>query len=339
VATERSTGGRSAGWLPSGRVGLRALATLCVATSAALALPVIPAQAAPKPSLKQVQAKLKKLNSQVDHLDNLFNKVKDQREAAKKKLDALNKSVAADQKNYEQLRERVAQLAASAYKNGESGDIPALVSSNDPEAVLDQISMFTQVAHNRSTEVSQFLTAAQLLRREQAQAKQAADDLNAKVKSEKAQLAEIKKKVAETQRLVNKLGGGSSVGPIGGTYTGPASGNARIVLKWAYSKLGTPYQYGGTGPRYDCSGFVMVAWQQAGVSLPRVVPDQHAATHAVARANLEPGDLVFFDHDGHVGIYVGGGKFIHSPHTGDHVKISSLSESYYSSAYYGAGRP
>src|SRR5262245_14727116 len=147
VATERSTGGRPAGWLPSGRVGLRVLATLCVATSAALALPVIPAQAAAKPSLKQVQAKLKKLNSQVDHLDNLFNKVKDERQAAKKKLDALNKSVATDQKNYEQLRERVAQLAASAYKNGESGDIPTLVSSGNPEAVLDQISMFTQVAH------------------------------------------------------------------------------------------------------------------------------------------------------------------------------------------------
>jgi cell wall-associated NlpC family hydrolase len=338
VATERSAGGSTAGWLPSGRVGLRALATLCVAASAALALPALPAQAAPKPSLKQVQAKLKKLNSQVDHLDNTYNKVKDEREAAKKKLDALNKSVAGDKKSYEQLRVRVAQLAASAYKNGSSGDIPTLVSAKDPQDVLDQISMFTQVARNRSTEVTQFLNAAQLLQRQQAQAQQATDDLNAKLKSEKAQLSKIKKAVAEQQRLVNKLGGGASVG-IGGTYNGPASGNARIVLKWAYSKLGTPYVYGGTGPNgYDCSGFVMMAWRQAGVSLPRVVPDQYNATRRVSRANLQAGDLVFFDGLGHVGLYVGGGKFIHAPHTGDHVRIASLS-GYYNSVYYGAGRP
>jgi cell wall-associated NlpC family hydrolase len=337
VATERSAGSRAGGWLPSGRVGRKALATLCVAASAALVLPVAPAEAA-KPSLKDVKAKLTKLNSQVDHLDNTFNKVKDERKAAKKKLDALNKSVAEDKKTYEQLRVRVAQLAASAYKSGQSGDIPNLVSSNNPQDVLDQISMFTQVARNRSSEVTQFLNAAQLLQRQQAQAKQASDDLNAKVKSEQAQLSKVKKAAAEAQRLVNKLGGGSSSSPIGGTYNGPASGNARTVLNWAYSKLGTPYLYGGTGPRYDCSGFTMMAWRQAGVSLPRIVPDQYNATRRVARSDLQPGDLVFFDGLGHEGIYVGGGKFIHSPHTGDVVKITSLS-GYYSSNYVGAGRP
>ena len=336
MATERSAGGRAGGWLPSGRVGLRVLATLCVTASAALVLPVGPAEA--KPSLKEVKAKLAKLNSQVDHLDNTYNKVKEDRQAAKKKLDALNKSVADDKKVYGQMRVRVAQLVASAYKSGESGDIPALVSAKNPSDVLDQISMFTQLTRNRSSEVSQFLNAAQLLQRQQAQAQQATDDLNAKVKSERAELAKIKKAVGEQQRLVNKLGGGTTSGPIGGTYTGPASGNARTVLNWAYSKLGTPYLYGGTGPRYDCSGFTMMAWRQAGVSIPRVAPDQYNATRRVARADLQPGDLVFFDGLGHVGIFVGGGKFIHSPHTGDVVKVTSLS-GYYSSHFVGAGRP
>jgi cell wall-associated NlpC family hydrolase len=302
-------------------------------------LPVSPAQAKPKPSLKDSEAKLHKLNSQVDHQDNIYNKAKEQRQAAKKKLDALKKSVADDQKTYEQLRVRVAQLAAAAYKSGDSGDIPNLVSSSNPSDVLDQISMFTQVARNRSSEVTQFLNAAQLLQRQKAQAQQAASDLNDKLKSERSQLAKLKKSAANQQALVNKLGGGSTGGPIGGTYTGPASGNARVVLQWAYSKLGTPYLYGGTGPRYDCSGLTMMAWRQAGVSLPRVVPDQFNATRRVARADLEPGDLVFFDGLNHVGIYAGGGKFVHSPHTGDVVKVSSLSDSYYNSAYYGAGRP
>jgi cell wall-associated NlpC family hydrolase len=340
VATQRSVDGSAGGRLPSGRVGTRVLATLFVAASAALALPAGTAEAKPPPSLKQVKAKLDKLNSQVDHLDNLFNRVKGERQAAKKKLAALNKSVAQDKTMYDQLRVRVAQLAVSAYKNGQSGDIPNLVSAKNPQDVLDQVSVFTQVSRNRSTEVTQFLNAAQLLQRQQGQAQQATDDLNQKIRSEQAQLKKIKAAVAEQQRLVNKLGGpSSSSGGTGGTYNGPASGNARTVLKWAYSKMGTPYEYGGTGPRYDCSGFTMVAWQQAGVSLPRVVPDQFNATKRVARADLQPGDLVFFDDLGHVGIYVGGGQFIHSPHTGSSVKTDSMSNAWYSSHYVGAGRP
>lgn len=312
-----------------------------MAAAAALALPAVPAGASPKPTLKDSEAKLKKLNSQVDHQDNTYNKAKEERQAAQKKLAALNKSVAEDQKTYEQLRERLAQLAAAEYKSGENGDIPNLVSSGDPESVLDQISMFTQVAHNRSIEVTQFLNAAQLLQRQKAQAQQATQDLSSKANSEKAELSTLKKQAAEQQSLVDKLGGGVTSGGHGGTYTGPASGNARVALEYAYQQKGAPYVFGGTGPYnsgFDCSGLVMMAWRQAGVSLPRVVPDQYNATRRVARSDLQPGDLVFFDDLGHVGIYVGNNEFIHAPHTGTVVQIESLS-GYYSSNYYGAGRP
>jgi peptidoglycan DL-endopeptidase CwlO len=341
VATQRSTGGPAAGWLPGGRVGSRVLATLCIAASAALALPAAPAGAAPKPTLKESQAKLRKLNSQVDHQDNVYNKAKGERQAAKKKLDALKKSVAEDEKTYEHLRERVAQLAAAAYKSGDSGDIPALVSANNPQDVLDQMSVFTQVAHNRSAEVTQFLNAAQLLQRQKAQAQEAANDLNAKLKTERAQLNKLKKQAEQQRALVNRLGGGTPSGGHGGTYTGPASGSARAALEYAYAQKGAPYKYGGTGPYnagFDCSGLMMMAWRHAGVSLPRVVPDQYNATRRVARGALEAGDLVFFDRLNHVGMYVGNNQFIHAPHTGSYVKIDSLS-GYYSSAYYGAGRP
>jgi cell wall-associated NlpC family hydrolase len=302
----------------------------------------MPAQAAPKPSLKESQAKLRKLNSQVDHQDDAYNKAKEDRQVAKKKLDALKKSVADDQKTYEQLRVRVVQLAAAAYKSGESGDIPNLVSSSDPADVLDQISMFTQVARNRSTEVTQFLNVAQLLQRQKAQAQQASDDLSAKLKTEKSQLDNLKKKASQQRSLVNKLGGGTTTsGGQGATYNGPASGSARLALEYAYAQKGAPYKYGGVGPRsvgYDCSGLVMMAWRHAGVSLPRVVPAQYSATRRVARSDLQAGDLVFFDNLNHVGIMVSSTQFMHAPHTGSFVSIETLS-GYYSSAYYGAGRP
>jgi peptidoglycan DL-endopeptidase CwlO len=318
------------------RFGARVVATMCVVVSATLVVPLSNAEA--KPSAKATRAKLDKINSQADHLDDQLNKAKDQLKAVKAQLTVLSRSVARDQQTFDALRLRIVQLAASAYKSDQSGDAAGLVSAKDPQAVLDQISAFTQLSRNRSAQVTQFLNAAQLLRRQQAQVQQVTDDLKAREKDLLAKKKGLDKAAAKQRAILNKLGGGVSRG-IGGTYTGPASGNARTVLNWAYSKLGTPYLYGGTGPRYDCSGFVMKGWQAAGVNLPRVVPAQYNATRRVARSDLQPGDIVFFDGLGHDGIYVGGGKFIHSPHTGDVVKISSLSDVWYSSHYVGAGRP
>jgi peptidoglycan DL-endopeptidase CwlO len=110
------------------------------------------------------------------------------------------------------------------------------------------------------------------------------------------------------------------------------------VVGIAMGYLGTPYVYGGASPSgFDCSGFIMYVYAQVGVSLPHNAAAQYGYGSAVSRSQLQPGDLVFFDGLGHAGIYVGGGSFIHSPHTGDVVKISSMS-GWYASTYVGARR-
>jgi peptidoglycan DL-endopeptidase CwlO len=110
------------------------------------------------------------------------------------------------------------------------------------------------------------------------------------------------------------------------------------VVGIAMRYLGTPYVWGGASPAgFDCSGFVMYVFSQIGVSLPHSSYAQYGSGSAVSRGDLQPGDLVFFDGLGHVGIYVGGGSFIHSPHTGDVVKISSIS-GWYASTFVGARR-
>jgi peptidoglycan DL-endopeptidase CwlO len=107
----------------------------------------------------------------------------------------------------------------------------------------------------------------------------------------------------------------------------------------AMSQLGTPYVWGGASPGgFDCSGLVMWAFAQVGVSLPHSSYGQYGYGVPVSRDQLQAGDLVFFDGLGHVGIYIGGGQFVHAPHTGDVVKISSLSEGWYSATYVGARR-
>ncbi len=119
----------------------------------------------------------------------------------------------------------------------------------------------------------------------------------------------------------------------------PSSRGARVAAV-ARRYLGIPYRWGGESPGtgFDCSGFVMYVFSRVGVSLPRVVSAQYTIGRPVSRPALAPGDIVFFDRLGHNGIYLGRGRFIHSPHSGDVVKISSIHDSWYSSRWVGARR-
>jgi cell wall-associated NlpC family hydrolase len=117
--------------------------------------------------------------------------------------------------------------------------------------------------------------------------------------------------------------------------------NARYggVVGIAMQYLGVPYRYGGADPSgFDCSGFAMYVFAQVGVSLPHHAASQYGVGVPVAREQLQAGDLVFFNGLGHMGIYIGGEQFIHAPHTGDVVKISSLGDSWYASTWVGARR-
>jgi peptidoglycan DL-endopeptidase CwlO len=118
----------------------------------------------------------------------------------------------------------------------------------------------------------------------------------------------------------------------------PAPATHGGVVGIAMQYLGIPYVYGGSSPSgFDCSGFVMYVYAKVGVSLPHNAAAQYGYGTPVDRSQLQPGDLVFFNGLGHNGIYIGGGSFIHAPHTGDVVKISSIS-GWYSSTWVGARR-
>lgn len=114
----------------------------------------------------------------------------------------------------------------------------------------------------------------------------------------------------------------------------------KIALKFAMSKRGTPYVWGGTGNGgFDCSGLMLRAYGKAGITLPRVAADQYSAfSRKIAWKNLRPGDLVFFHGFGHVGMVSRPGFMVDAPHTGDVVKEEPLSD-YRRSTFVGAVRP
>jgi cell wall-associated NlpC family hydrolase len=124
----------------------------------------------------------------------------------------------------------------------------------------------------------------------------------------------------------------------------PAQANrAQEIVRLAGLELGAPYLYGGDSPRgFDCSGLVYYVFRRTGFAVPRTANDQLYASHPVGLQDLRPGDLVFFQIAGnvqmHVGIYVGKGKFIHAPETGQPVSYARLDNPYWKSRFIGGGR-
>ena len=131
------------------------------------------------------------------------------------------------------------------------------------------------------------------------------------------------------------------IGEAGNQVTTPASD----LVVGAMGFLGVPYRRGGSTVEtgFDCSGFVKSMYEQTiGLVLPRSAAQQAAATQTIERTELRPGDLVFFNTMrrafSHVGIYVGNGKFIHSPKPGAEVRVEDMGGSYWAKRFDGARR-
>jgi cell wall-associated NlpC family hydrolase len=147
-----------------------------------------------------------------------------------------------------------------------------------------------------------------------------------------ARLAAQQRAASTARAAATELAAGSFTASIDSTPSDsliPAAPPAQYggVVGLAMQELGKPYVWGAGGPSsFDCSGLVMYVYAQVGVSLPHNAAAMYSYGSPVAYGDLQPGDLVFFSGLGHMGIYIGGGQFIHAPHTGDVVKISNMSD-------------
>ena len=157
----------------------------------------------------------------------------------------------------------------------------------------------------------------------------------------RARLAQQRAAVTQTQAespVESAVSPGVELEAVSGAFVAPPArfgGAVGIAMQY----LGVPYRWGGSDPSgFDCSASSCSCTAQLGVSLPHHAASQYGMGVAVSRDQLQAGDLVFFNGLGHAGIYVGGGAFIHAPHTGDVVKISSLNDSWYASTWVGARR-
>jgi cell wall-associated NlpC family hydrolase len=249
------------------------------------------------------------------------------------------------------MRQQVGQIAIAAYEDGNFNSSLALLSSGTPQQILNRSSILQQLSASNNAKISQFLVAAKQLSATQTLAERTRAGILSLRNSLAARKTAMGKLVSQQQTLVAQLtpAQAATVTPgAGGTtsavYSGTTATQAGKALAFAYSKLGCPYVFGGTGPckpgtgGYDCSGLTQSAWAAAGISIPRTSEEQWASLPHVSISSLQPGDILVFNGAGHVGIFVGNGQLIDAAHTGVPVELVAFS-GWYQSTLDGAVRP
>lgn len=301
-----------------------------------------------------------KVKAQIDALDEKVEIASEDYNEANSAYQAVTAQVKKTTERLNGLKARQKELqghldtrVSGMYRQGPLGFLEILLDANSFEEfsttwdVLKQLNEqdAQAVAELKATRI-EVAKANTELKKSQSEAKAQRDIMAKRKATIEGQLAErqrllkgIESEIARLEAAAEAAAHASHYTPtIRDDYGDPGTEPRSEVVAIAKSKLGAPYRWAAAGPNaFDCSGFTMWVYAQVGVSLPHSSRAQINSGPRVSRANLKPGDLVFFGRSviHHVGMYVGGGMYIHAPRTGDVVKISSLDRS----DYVGACRP
>jgi peptidoglycan DL-endopeptidase CwlO len=306
-------------------------------------------------SRANLQSEVDSLTTQISTLDEDYNDARIKLAAAERQMRELGIAKEEANRDLEALRKTASQRAAASYRMGVPNVILALFGAESFTDFSRRMGVSTRVgdwesgivteleiANNRSQETEEQLRAerdrAKALSNSIASKRSA---LQERVNQHEAVMARVA--AEERARAARTTSSASPPAPLLRqdpkipTPPLPGSGNARAAIAAGYSKIGTPYQWGGSGPgTFDCSGFTSYAWRAAGVNLPHSSRAQYAATKRVSRDDLQPGDLVFFGSPiHHVGMYIGGGNMLDASTYGRPVAVRSINRR----GYVGAGRP
>jgi len=310
---------------------------LVTALATATAIAVLPggsATAAPSPA--EIDRQLHDLGVKLDAINEQYNDAFELLKQSRAKQVALGAKIKTYQVKTDAYEQKVGNIGAAAYRGGRPDMTSVILNGGSPETLLEQLSLLDVITHDQRGTIEGLLKAKRPLddakRKLDAEvAKQAAQEL----KIRKAKDA-LKKDLAKWRTLKAQATPRASRSSSGTTpvYNGPAEGRGRTVVQFAFAQLGKPYVFGADGPdSYDCSGLTLAAWRTVGVSMPHSANQQYASFPKVSKANLQPGDIVFFyDPIHHNGIYIGNNTVIHAPQEGEVVEKIGLDVMPYSGA-------
>ncbi len=316
----------------------RVLATLCITALSGTMLVASPSNA--DPDIDSVQSRVDKLYHQAEQASERYNNARLEMKKAQTRLTALQDDLDRQQAKVDDVRAQVAKAVVSQYQGQALSSTTQVLLSQNPDAFLNQLTTVSEYNDQQSQMMADFAVQAKQLEMRQAAAQREVDRIAGTKKELGQEKAEIDDKAAKAKELLGKLkdrAASASRSSARVPVNVPASGRAGAAVSYAMSQVGDAYVYGASGPSaYDCSGLTMMAWAQAGVSLPHSSSGQMGSGAPVSQSQLQPGDLVFYYSPvSHVGMYIGNGMIVHAANPGDGVTTAPVN----SMPYSGAVRP
>ena len=337
----------------------RTIASLLIAAAMVISTAPDTVAAPPRADLKQVEEKVRELELEADAAGEQWNEARHKLNKVNARIQLLTNDSKKASAKYQRLRKSLSKLVIGLYQQGTIDlDLQALFASN-PQNYISQLSAVNFVGSRQIIAMRDLERASinlknnkTLLRAEQLKAKQLVKEADRHLKTAQSKLAQARKilntlKAAERRKYLQRIKAKQKKQAAKAKKIRKRAGNlaanrrVKIAVRFALSMVGHRYVFGAAGPSvFDCSGLTMAAYRKAGVYLPHYSRAQISATRPVSRGNLRVGDLVFFFKYGirHVGMYIGGNRFVHAENSRTGVIISSLSESYYASHVSGYGR-
>jgi peptidoglycan DL-endopeptidase CwlO len=286
-----------------------------------------------QPSLKTLVAEATKLSNEVDSLSQQYDELQIEIAHAKSEEKLAKQAAARADLAMAGSQAAVAQLAAMGYMSGGMDPTLEMLSSGDPTRYLTQLSTVEELDNEAGLRLTN-------LQQEQLAATRAQDAAMEEVATVDTLQKQINGKVAQIHAKVNVLHSKAMAQALAVfDQTGncpdlalPDATNVEVTaLRYALTRCGDPYVWAAAGPdEFDCSGLVVWAYAQEGISLPHYTGDLWNEGVHVSEADLEPGDLVFFYADiSHVGIYIGNGLMVDAPSVGQDVMVQPIDEDPY----------
>ncbi|MGY1713221.1 C40 family peptidase [Geodermatophilus sp. SYSU D01106] len=341
----------------------RAALALTGALGIGLGLGTVPAQAEEPATAAEAAQLVAARGHELEVVTEQFNEAREALSAQQAAAEAAAATLAQAQAAVDAARQQVVGIARSAYTGDTMGPLQALMTSDDADEFVNRVTLLQGVAGYQGELLGQAAAATEAATAAQTAAAEHAAEAQRQYDAVAAQQADLEGQIADYQADFARLtaeerraaleaaaaahaaesqrasrdeereepaapssASSSSSSGESAPAAAPASGVAGTVVATAMAQRGKPYVWAAGGPgSFDCSGLTQYAFRAAGISLPHSSRMQSQMGAAVSRANLQPGDLVFFYSPvSHVGIYIGNGQMVHAPTSGDVVKVASI---------------
>ncbi len=296
-----------------------------------------------KDELESIKSEVQRIDAQLESVTEQYNITNLRAEQTRASIAEKEQQLAALNAELDQRQDILGQRMRELYKAGNADILEVITECKTVDDLYTNVDRIQRISGGDVDIIAGVLSSrgeVEAVRAELEAQKSGLDatlaQLDAQKNSIEGTLQRRKNLMAGVEAEVNQLIAQEAANqPVANPRTNPVTrpsvpappppSYAPAVVQVAYAQLGKPYKYAGSGPNvFDCSGLVMYCYAQVGVRLPHSSYMQARCGVPVSYGELAAGDLVFFHGNGHVGMYIGNGQFIHAPHTGDVVRIADL---------------